>query len=194
MNATENNKHIRNRRSVYPKQFEGGEVSRETILEILENANYAPNHKRTQPWRFRIFVDKGLQRLADFQADLYKRKSEALGNFEESKFEKLKTNPLKASCIIAISMKRSDAELIPEIEEIVAVGCAIQNIYLSLSPYGLGGYLSSGAGTYEEETLKFLGLEESDKVIGFFYIGNYHGPVENKIRKPLGERVTWVEN
>ena len=78
---------IRNRRSVYPKEYTGGEVSRETLLEILENANWAPNHKRTEPWRFIIFKGKGLKKLADFQAELYKEKASSEGNFNENKHD-----------------------------------------------------------------------------------------------------------
>ena len=194
MNEKEINTIIRNRRSVYPKQYTGGVVSRETIGEILVNANWAPNHKRTQPWRFHVFMGKGLQRLADFQSNLYKENSIKRGDFDQVKFEKLKTTPLKAACIIAVCMKRSDPNLIPEIEEIIATGCAIENIYLSLPFYGLGGYMSTGGGTYDPQTKSFLGLEEADKLIGYFYIGTFEGPVEEKSRKPVEERITWIED
>ena len=194
MNEKEINTIIRNRRSVYPKQYAGGDVSKETIMEILENANWAPNHKRTQPWRFHVFMGKGLQRLANFQATLYWENSTKRGDYDEVKFEKLKITPLKAACVIAVSMKRSDPNLIPEIEEIIATGCAIENIYLSLSFYGLGGYISTGGGTYDPQTKNFLGLEVADKLIGYFYIGTYDGPVEEKSRKPIAERITWIED
>ena len=52
----------------------------------------------------------------------------------------MQQQPLKASHIIAIVMKRSAKKGIPEIEDIEAVSCAVQNIYLSVTAYGLGGY------------------------------------------------------
>jgi len=185
---------IRNRRSVYPNDYTGGEISRETILELLENANRAPNHKRTEPWRFFVFMGEGLKRLAGFQSELYKERSTKEGNFNEKKYEKLQTNPLKSSCIIAIVMKRDERHFLPEVEELIATGCAMQNIWLSLSSFGLGGYMSTGGGTYDPKTKDFLGLDPDDKVLGFFYIGTYDGPVEDKPRKPVEDKITWSEN
>ena len=46
--------YIRQRRSIYPEQFSADEIRKEEILQLLENANYAPTHKMTQPWRFKI--------------------------------------------------------------------------------------------------------------------------------------------
>jgi len=185
---------IRNRRSVYPNDYSGGQISKDTILELLKNANRAPNHKRTEPWRFFVFMGEGLKKLAAFQSEHYKEKSTAEGNFLEKKYEKLQHNPLKTSCIIAIAMKRDERHLLPEVEELIATGCAMQNIWLSLSSYVLGGYLSTGGGTYDPETKEFLGLAPEDKLLGFFYIGTYNGPVEEKDRKPVEEKITWIEN
>ena len=48
-----------------------------------------------------------------------------------------------SSAIIAVSMKRDVTEKIPEIEEIEAVACAIQNMLLTATAYGLGTFWSS---------------------------------------------------
>ncbi|HTD92717.1 MAG TPA: nitroreductase, partial [Chitinophagaceae bacterium] len=127
----------RSRRSVFPDQFaEGKEVSRDIIQEILTNATWAPNHGKGEPWHFTVFSGNGLKKLADFQSGLYK---ELAGeSFKESAFLKMQQNPLKASHVIAIGMKRSSNPNIPEIEDIEAVACAVQNIYLSVTAYGLG--------------------------------------------------------
>ncbi|MFX6331091.1 hypothetical protein ABTF76_22820, partial [Acinetobacter baumannii] len=68
---------------------------------------------------------------------------------------KMQTQPLMASHIISIGMKRNEAQCIPEIEEIEAVACAVQNIYLSVSAYGLGGYWTSGGITYIDKAKTF---------------------------------------
>ena len=49
------NKIIRNRKTIYPKQFSGEELSKDLINEILENAIHAPTHKMTQPWFFKVY-------------------------------------------------------------------------------------------------------------------------------------------
>lgn len=163
---------IRNRRSLYPAQYSNEQVEKEKIELILENANWAPSHKRTFPWRFKVFSAKGLEKLGDFQSELYKKVSIQNGNFDEEKFLKLKNKPLMASHVISIGMKRDPKERVPEIEEISSVACAVQNMYLTASSLGLGAYWGSGGITYYEEAKEFFDLEKKDKLLGFFYIGN----------------------
>ena len=44
---------IRHRRSIFPKNYLPEEsVSEENIWKILEAANWAPTHGKTEPWRF----------------------------------------------------------------------------------------------------------------------------------------------
>ena len=54
---------LKSRRSIYPRDFTGELISKETILEILENANHAPTHKITQPWIFKIFCKNSKPKL-----------------------------------------------------------------------------------------------------------------------------------
>jgi nitroreductase len=185
------NQLARNRRSVFPDQFEAGKKIDDTIIrEILTNAAWAPNHGKEEPWRFTVFTGDGLKKLAAFQSELYKQ--EAGENFKEATYIKLQQNPLKASCVIAIAMKRSANKNIPETEDIAAVACAIENIYLSVTAYGLGGYLTTGGVTYKEKAKAFFNLEEKDKLIGFFYMGHIAVPSVGAKRLPLEERVNWI--
>ena len=138
---------MKNRRSTFISQFaEGKKIPAEIIWQALENANRAPTHKLTEPWRFIVFAGQGLQKLVTFQAALYKKRSD---KFKQDKYEKLLSNPLKCSHVIAVGMKRSNK--VPEIEEIESVACAVQNIYLTITVYGLGGYFSTGGITYYDE-------------------------------------------
>ncbi len=60
------NELIRTRRSVFTQQFEPGKVIPDEIIwQALENANWAPNHKFTEAWRFTVFTGNGLQKLAE---------------------------------------------------------------------------------------------------------------------------------
>lgn len=181
---------IKNRRSIFPDQFvPGKQVPNEVIGQILENATWAPTHGQTEPWYFNVFTGAGLKKLADFQSELYK--TESGDKFQESKYMKLQLQPLKASHIIAIGMRRSSNRKIPEIEEIEAVACAVQNIYLSVCVYGLGGYWTTGGITYMEKAKPFFGLQEQDKLLGFFYVGYVATPAVGAKRKSLEEKVSW---
>jgi nitroreductase len=185
------NELARNRRSTFPDQFEAGKkVDDQIINEILTNAIWAPNHGQMEPWHFTVFTGEGLKTLANFQSELYKE--EAGENFKEITYKKLQTNPLKASHVIAIGMKRTTTKNIPEVEDLAAVACAAQNIYLSVTAYGLGGYWTTGGVTYKENAKSFFGLGEQDKLMGFFYIGYVAIPSAGATRLPLEEKSTWI--
>ncbi len=195
MNITpeQTNELIRKRRSIHPPLYSGEKVDQKVIEQMLENANWAPTHALTEPWRFTVFAGAGLEKLADFQAELYKKTSSAKGNFDEKKYQKLHDMPGQCSHIIAISMKRDPKKKIPEIEEVEATACAVQNMYLTATAYGVGCYWGTGGVTYLEEAKAFFGLEEEDKLLGFLYVGM---PKEGKWpegrRSPITEKVTWV--
>ena len=189
------NKIIRNRRSQFIAQFkENDPVDDSIIAELLENANWAPTHKMTEPWRFMVFSGEGLNKLADFQSDLYKERSEKNGNFIEATYKKLKENPLKASHIIAIGMKRDQRANLPEMEEVAAVAMALQNMYLTASARGLAAYWGTGGPTFWPEAKPFFDLGEEDQLMGFFYVAKPASdgwPLGR--RKPISEKVKWVK-
>ena len=193
MNPEEFNILARSRRSTFPDQFDTTKkVDDGIIKEILTNATWAPNHGKQEPWHFTVFSGEGLQKLANFQSEFYKENS---GNdFKEITYAKLQHNPLKASHIISIGMKKTNNKNIPETEDIEAVSCAVQNIYLSVTAYGLGGYWTTGGITYKEEAKSFFGLGDEDKLLGFFYIGYVALPSTGATRSPLEQKVTWVNS
>ncbi|MDE3183568.1 MAG: nitroreductase [Bacteroidota bacterium] len=183
---------VQNRRSVYPNQFQKDkQIPDEIIHEILENANRAPTHKLTQPWRFTVFAGEGRELFANLQTDIYTKY--AGEKFNEKKLKNLREYPLLSSHVIVVGMKRSDSVSIPEIEEVIATACAIENIFLSLTPYSLGGYLSTGGITYMEEAKSHFDLGPDDKLIGTFFIG-YPEDLSNPLTKrtPTDEKVKWV--
>jgi len=186
------NEILQNRRSVYPYQFEKGKrIPDEIIWQILENANRAPTHKKTEPWRFTVFTDLGLQHLSKLQSEIYRKY--AGEKFKESKLLNLTNYPLLSSHVIAIGMERNKESIIPEIEEIIATASAIENMYLTVAAYQLGCYLSTGGITYLEEAKPYFDLKPEDKLIGFFYIG-YPAHISESLtkRQPVKEKVKWV--
>lgn len=191
MNPEQLNELIRNRRSVFPDQFVPGKKIDDAIIQqVLINATWAPNHGRQEPWHFTVFTGEGLQKFADFQSEVYKQ--DAGDQFKQISYQKLQVNPLKASHVIAIGMRRSTNKNIPEIEDVEAVACAVQNIYLSVTAYGLGGYWTTGGVTYNERAKSFFGLGDADKLLGFFYIGHVAIPSAGATRLSIDEKVDWV--
>ena len=181
---------IQNRRSLYPAQYTGEVIEDSVINALLENANWAPTHKLTEPWRFRVFKGEGLKKFADFQAELYREVTRKQENFGEEKYKKLQTKPLLCSHIISIGLKRHP--IIPELEEVASVACAVQNILLSASAQGLGCYWGTGGVTYFEEAKPYLDLEPEDKLMGFLYMGITESKWPAGRRKPIGDKVAWI--
>lgn len=186
------NEVIANRRSIFQQQYSGEQVNDSIVHQILENANWAPTHKLTEPWRFIVFTGMGLEKLARFQGEIYKRVTQVDNSFKDERYQNLITKPMQSSHIIAIGMKRDPKRSVPEIEEVGAVFCAIQNMYLTATAYGVGAYLSTGGITYFEEAKEFFGLEPEDKLIGFFHLGmpKIDNPKGN--RKPVEPKVEWI--
>ena len=130
---------IKHRRSIYPYQYKKGKVIPDEIIwQILENANRAPTHKQTEPWRFTVFCGEGLKYFGQLQSKIYKKYSG--DTFNKDRYKKLIDYPLMSSHVIAIGMKRNEANKLPEIEEIEATACAVQNMFLTVTAYGLGSY------------------------------------------------------
>lgn len=182
---------IKNRRSVYPPAYTSEVIDDDVIEQLLENANWAPTHGLTEPWRFTVFTGEGLKALADFQAKLYKTNNGK--EFDQKKYDKLLNKPLQCSHIISIGMKRGNNPKIPEIEEIEATASAVQNMQLTAHAYGLGCYWGSGGITYMEEAKEFFNLGPHDKLLGFLYLGIPKKP--QKIagrRSPIHDKVRWV--
>lgn len=192
MKPSEVDQLIRHRRSVFPRDYSGERVNDEIINQMLENANWAPTHKFTEPWRFVVFTGEGLKQLAAFQSECYKAVTTADGTFRQDKYQSLLEKPLEASHIIVIGMKRDEAKRLPEWEELGAVFCAIQNMYLTATAYGAGCYLSTGGITNFEEAKSFFGLGTEDKLCGFLHIGIPKRKVPDGKRRPVEEKVKWV--
>jgi nitroreductase len=185
---------IKNRRSIFPQDYTGERVDDLIVKKILETALWAPSHKLTQPWRFVVFTGPGLKSLAQMQADLYKAVTEANGTFREERYQNLLTKPMLSSHIIVVIMKRDEKKSVPEVEEVGAVFCAVQNLYLAATAYGVGGYLSTGGITYFEESKAAFNLEKDDKILGFFHLGIPKRQPSALKRKSFDEVVQWVED
>ena len=189
--AEQVNELIRNRRSTKPRFFNGQKIDDSIVWKMLENANWAPTHGLTQPWRFKVFTENGLEKLAQFQANIYQKLTPE-ANFKPEKYERMKTNVLQSSHVVVICMKRQTTEKIPKIEEIEATACSVQNIALTASAYGICSFWGSGGITYTQELKDFLGLGEKDLCLGYLYLGYSDRPTQSSHRDPIQDKVEWI--
>lgn len=180
-----------NRRSVYPRQFSGASIPKEALLMAFEAANWAPTHKRTQPWRFIVYSGDAMNRLIDQWISMAKANLEAKGEAWSEAAEAKYVLMRKSSHIIGMACNYTG--MVPEIEETCAAAAAIQNFWLSLHNQGFVGYWSTGNGIFGETMHQYMGLQENEKALGYFLAGIAEGPVPPSIRKPVDEFIRWEE-
>jgi len=175
------------RRAVFPVQYNGKPIPKALIEKVLETANWAPTHKKTEPWRFKVLQG---QSKADLGAFLAKKYQENESKPKAFKIKKLTENPQKAAALIAICMQRDPKESVPEWEEIAAVAMAVQNMWLMCTSLEIGCYWSSpGLIKFMDE---FFELNPGEKCLGFFYMGYYDAELVTGDRTPIEDKISWL--
>jgi nitroreductase len=157
---------IEKRRSIFPKDYSENEISGEIIDQILHSATLAPNHKRTKPWRFKLFQGEEKAKLAAEMQAVYKA-AQSEQTFLEKKYQDIGFKINKADAVVSIVVNFSG--MVPEWEEIAAVSMAVQNMYLTCTANNVGCYWSSPP--IVNHLKESLTIQENQKCLGLFYMG-----------------------
>lgn len=182
---------IKNRRATPPRFLSNKEISKEIIQHLLENANWAPNHKKTEPWRFKVFSGSAKLKFAENASTLLRDKVVSEVNINEQKIDKFKDALERVPVVIAIVLNRSNADLLPEWEEVAAVSMAVQNMWLTATNLGLGAFWASP--DFMEFLTELLELKPNQKPMGFFYIGEIAIDYPSQGRGDINDKVDWIE-
>jgi nitroreductase len=182
----------RTRRTVKPNLMDSGRgVDRALLLEILEDANWAPTHGITQPWRFNVFVGDARLALADALISIYDQITPS-EEVRPEKRAKLRVSCEQAPAIIAVAARVEPSGRISTLDEICATACAVENLLLSSHQRGLGSFWSTAPAGCSRAFLSWLGLDSTHHAMGLVYIGYPKGePIPTSTRIPLAERVTF---
>lgn len=184
---------IRHRRSIKPVDMDSSrEVERGLLTTVLEDATWAPNHGLTEPWKFVVHQGAARQRLAETMQRVYQATTPA-NEFREDKMKKMGENPLLAPVVIACVMERRGGAKIPEVEEIEAVACALQNLQLSATAAGLGCYWSSPPILGTREFAEWLQIGTEDRCVGLIYLGWPRAGLNwpQSRREPVESKTVW---
>lgn len=183
------NEIIKNRRATPPKFLSKKEISNEEIKQLLENANWAPTHKNTEPWRFKVYLGNSKQKLAGDIFSLLNKKIEEGEPVNTQKVDKFKSSLENVPVAIAIIFERDVAERVPEWEEIAAVAMAVQNMWLTATGLGLGAFWAS------PEFLPLLNeiveIQPRQKLLGFFYVGQIAMDYPSPGRGDIEAKTEW---
>lgn len=179
---------IASRRSVFPSQYTSQPISEAEIKTLLEAANWAPTHRRTEPWRFKVLQGVAKTSLGQFLAAEYKENS---AKFSEIKHKKILLKMDQSAAVIAICMQRDVKESVPEWEEIAAVAMAVQNMWLVAHELSIGAYWSSPSAISQMH--EFFDFNAGERCLGFFYMGKYDQALEAGIRQSsIEDKTEWL--
>lgn len=140
-------------------------VPNELIEELCELASWAPNHKRTWPWRFTAITGPAQLRFGDTVA-------EAMATFgdEPAKVDKARTKYARTPAVVVVGSTAGDSEL-RAAENRDATAAAIQNFMLAATARGLATYWGSCPKGANDPVAQFCGFEPDTAVVCIMYLG-----------------------
>ena len=162
---------IRSRRT--HKQFRPEPVPRETIEELLDLARFAPNHKLTQPWRFRVVGPETLARL-----------KQVGGPKEAVKLD-------RAPTLVVVSAVLSGDPLTDD-EDVLATGVAIYVVLLAAHARGLASYWRTPGVMRTPEGRAAVCLGDDERFVGVVYLGRPCSQPPAKEREPLEQHLEYL--
>lgn len=150
------------------------------LARLLEAAARAPDHGHLAPWRFIVLQGASRDRFADTVVAARKvRTPEAPAEALEAERQKVRRAPM---IIVVACVTQPDHPKIPEIEQVLAVGAATQNLLLAAHALGYGAVWKTGPAAYDPRVKASFGLAASDHIIAFVHVGT---PLAmNPIRPP----------
>ena len=181
---------IHSRTSV--KSFRADPVPKELVMELLEAAVRAPNHRLTEPWRFYVLQGESQRRFAELRREHRAAKFDDPAAPEAEKaLQKAYDDVVRTPVIIAVTTLASDDAVRRE-EDYAATCCAIQNILLAALSFGLGTYWRTGAVIEDPRLLDLLGASSEERAVGAIYLGYPAAEPKRKPRAPAAEKTRWL--
>jgi nitroreductase len=149
------------------------------LRTILSAAANAPDHGRLRPWRFLAVRGSARAKLGQVFADaLSRRAPDSTAQAIEAERKKAERAPL----VVVVSAELQSHPKVPNIEQIIAVGAATQNILLAAHALGFGAFWRTGAAAYDDFVKDQLSMPAAQPIVGFVYVGTLATPLPE--RKP----------
>ncbi len=146
---------------------------------IFSAALRAADHGNLRPWRFLVIEGAARASLGKvFSAAALADDSD----LNEAQLERYQKMPTRAPLLVVAIAQTSQHPKVPQIEQVVAAGAAVQNMLNAAFALGVGAYWRTGPMAYHPSVMKDLGLVEGESVVGFLYLGSPEGKL-----KPLPE-------
>lgn len=169
---------LRTRRTI--GSFQADCPPRALVLAALESAIWAPNHKKTEPWRFTHLGPEAVRQIIDLNAELVAEKK---GPEEAAK--KHRQWSVVPGWLLVTCQNADDP--FQQQEDYAACCCAIQNLTLSLWCRGIGSKWSTGNVVRHPKFAEIARFNpQQECVVGLIWYG-YPQTVPTQSRSPLPE-------
>jgi nitroreductase len=186
---------IKTRRTI--KRFLLQPVPRQLLASLLGTAVWAPNHKLTEPWRFYILDGESRRRVGEIAAAISRAKAKPQAKSEDVELGAAQVLKTWAE-IPTLLYVTTIPDVSPDIDEenYGAVCCAIQNFMLLAHTAGLATSWSSGAVAQSPELRRFVGAQETERMVGLLRVGY----PDLQVQQPTSTRTaaatftTWVDD
>lgn len=184
---------IRGRRSL--GRVKDTPVEREKIETMLESAVWAPNHHRTEPWKFFVLSGEGRKPLSRALREVARGRVDDPESAEGKKrIEKISKKPFAAPTVIVVALSPSDNPKAIYIEDVCAVAAATQNMLLTAHSLGLGAIWRSGPIYNTPQVKEHFGLLEDEEILGLVFVGEPDMTKNNVKRIPFDEKTSWIDS
>lgn len=143
------------------------QVPDEIVNQLCSLATWAPNHKRTSPWRFCAITGDSRGRLGQLAAADVERRGG-----DEARVQKTKGKYLRAPLVLAVaSASAQGASHERVMEDRDAVSAGIQNLLLAATALGLASYWGTGDVSTADGVHELCGFPGDATILAFIYLG-----------------------
>ncbi|MFY9264403.1 MAG: nitroreductase [Solirubrobacterales bacterium] len=184
------NEAIRTRRTV--KAFTPEPLIRAQLEELFDLARWAPNHKLTGPWRFRVIGPRALEKLK--AAEIRRAREDAPAGADLAAIGAASAAKLdRAPTLVVVSCVRNpDPVLDAEDEHATAVAAYI--VLLAAHDRGLAGYWRTPAVLRDPDGLAAVGVPDGERILGLLHLGRPAQALgEPPARGETGSFVTFLD-
>ncbi len=167
---------LQSRRTINNFEADLPENWEDAFHQAILSAIHAPNHKRTEPWRFHLLGPKTIRKVCELNASIVtEKKGEKAG---QKKLERWLQMPgwVVVTCQTENGCGSMDKPSGIDREDYAACCCAVQNLCLSLHNAGLGTKWTTGPVNFDSRFTKIVGLDEGEYVVGTIWFGVPESP------------------
>ncbi|BBI33444.1 nitroreductase [Cohnella abietis] len=179
---------VRERRTI--NDFNGQPVSKEVLIELLNDAVWAPFHSKTEPWRFILFHGDGRRQFSDAVLRTYSQeKREQYADRVSDTY--CNVVPVHLLVLIREELRQKEWE-----EAFAAASALIQNLQLLAWERKIGVVWKTNDYNENSEFREGTGVKPGEKVVGTLHMG-YFDPKKvrrAKPRTPAETLITWVDS